>query len=30
LPGDRLRVTADGPGRLIFEKIGADRADPPV
>jgi len=24
--GDRLRVRADGPGRILFEKIG----DPPV
>jgi bifunctional DNA-binding transcriptional regulator/antitoxin component of YhaV-PrlF toxin-antitoxin module len=30
LPGDRLRVCADGPGRLVFEKIGADPSDPPV
>lgn len=30
LPGDRLRVTADGPGRLVFEKIDVDPADPPV
>lgn len=29
-PGDRLRVCADGPGRLVFEKIGDDPADPPV
>lgn len=29
-PGDRLRVCAHGPGRLIFEKIGGDPADPPV
>jgi PD-(D/E)XK endonuclease len=28
LPGDRLRVSADGPGRIVFEKIGS--ADPPV
>ncbi len=30
LPGDRLRVSADGPGRIVFEKIGAEPADPPV
>jgi hypothetical protein len=30
LPGDRLRVSADGPGRIVFEKIGAERPDPPV
>ena len=31
-PGDRLRVSADGPGRIIFEKIGAEQApaDRPV
>jgi PD-(D/E)XK endonuclease len=30
-PGDRLRVCADGPGRLVFERIGGgDSADPPV
>jgi hypothetical protein len=34
-PGDRLWVSADGPGRLIFERIGAPTeeaapADPPV
>lgn len=28
LPGDRLRVSADGPGRLVFEKIGAEPGDP--
>jgi len=21
-PGDRLRVRADGPGRIVFERIG--------
>jgi hypothetical protein len=31
LPGDRLRVSADGPGRIVFEKIEpAASADPPV
>lgn len=25
-PGDRLRVRAEGPGRLVFEKIDADSA----
>lgn len=30
LPGDRLRVSVDGPGRLVFEKIGGNPADPPV
>lgn len=35
LPGDRLRVSTDGPGRLVFEKIGpciaaATSAEPPV
>jgi bifunctional DNA-binding transcriptional regulator/antitoxin component of YhaV-PrlF toxin-antitoxin module len=28
--GDRLRVCADGPGRLVFEKIDGDPADPPT
>jgi hypothetical protein len=26
-PGDRLRVFTDGPGRLVFEKIGAAAED---
>jgi bifunctional DNA-binding transcriptional regulator/antitoxin component of YhaV-PrlF toxin-antitoxin module len=26
-PGDRLRVCADGPGRIVFEKIDSE---PPV
>jgi hypothetical protein len=30
LPGDRLRVSADGPGRIVFEKIAAEPADAPV
>lgn len=30
LPGDRLRVCADGPGRIVFEKIAGEPADPPV
>jgi len=30
LPGDRLRVRADGPGRIVFEKIDAEPVDPPV
>jgi len=29
-PGDRLRVFADGSGRLVFEKIPADSVDAPV
>lgn len=29
LPGDRLRVRADGPGRIVFEKIAGEPADPP-
>jgi len=28
-PGDRLRVRADGPGRLLFEKIDVEN-EPPV
>jgi hypothetical protein len=30
LPGDRLRVCADGPGRLVFEKIDVEPSDPPI
>ena len=30
LPGDRLRVSADGPGRIVFEKIGAEPNEAPV
>jgi hypothetical protein len=30
LPGDRLRVSADGPGRIVFEKIGAEPGEAPV
>ena len=30
LPGDRLRVSADGPGRIVFEKIAANPGDAPV
>jgi hypothetical protein len=27
-PGDRLRVRAEGPGRVVFEKIGSEAAEP--
>jgi hypothetical protein len=30
LPGDRLRVSADGPGRIVFEKIATDPGEAPV
>lgn len=30
LPGDRLRVFSDGPGRLVFEKIDAEQVDAPA
>jgi hypothetical protein len=30
LPGDRLRVSADGPGRIVFEKIAVDPGKPPA
>jgi bifunctional DNA-binding transcriptional regulator/antitoxin component of YhaV-PrlF toxin-antitoxin module len=29
-PGDRLRVCADGPGRLVFKKIGPESAEAPA
>ena len=29
-PGDRLRVSTDGPGRLVFEKIGGAPGEAPV
>jgi hypothetical protein len=30
LPGDRLRVSADGPGRIVFEKIGGKAIEAPA
>ena len=30
LPGDRLRVSADGPGRIVFEKIAGEPTGAPV
>jgi hypothetical protein len=30
LPGDRLRASADGPGRIVFEKISAEATEAPV
>lgn len=30
LPGDRLRVAADGPGRIVFEKIATNSGDPSI